>query len=275
MTQDSPAEILRPITALISDLDGTLAAGSRPLPGLVPFFELLRRRQVAITVVTNNTVRTPEQYRQKLIGFGVQVSLDQILTASLATAAYLQAQLAAGALLYVIGEVGLRTALLDAGFTLIDGDRDPVEAVVVGGDRGLDYAKLKQAIRHVRRGARFIGSNPDLLVPVEDGLAPEAGVTLAAIQAGAGVAPTIIGKPERPLLDLALARMGANPGSAAILGDRLDTDILGGQRMGLTTILVTTGADDEAAIGAKGIRPDLVVAGLDELVAHWTGDAHI
>jgi 4-nitrophenyl phosphatase len=275
MTQGSPAEILHPITALISDLDGTLAAGNRPLPGLLPFFDLLRRRHVAITVVTNNTVKTPEQYRQKLASFGVQVSPDQVLTASLATAAYLQNRLVPGAPLFVIGEVGLRTALLDAGFTLIDHDRDPVEAVVVGGDRGLDYAKLKQAIRHVRRGARFVGTNPDLLVPTEDGLAPEAGVTLAAIQAGAGVAPTIIGKPERPLLDLALAHMGASPGTAAILGDRLDTDILGGQRLGLTTILVTTGADDEAAISVKGIRPDLVVSGLDELASLWAGDAHV
>ena len=143
--------------------------------------------------------------------------------------------------------------------------------MVVGGDRAVDYAKLKYAIRHVRRGARFIGTNPDLLVPTEDGLAPEAGVILAAIAAGAGVSPTIIGKPERPLLAQALRLMGSTPAATAILGDRLDTDILGGQRLGLTTILVTTGADDTAAIRTKGIVPDLVVADLAELTGVWEG----
>jgi 4-nitrophenyl phosphatase len=141
--------------------------------------------------------------------------------------------------------------------------------LVVGGDRGVSYDKLKHAIRHVRAGALFVGTNPDLLVPVEDGLAPEAGVLLAAVAAGAGVAPLVIGKPERPLLEAALRGMRVAPAEAAILGDRLDTDILGGQRLGMATILVTTGIDDAAAVQTKGIRPDLVVSGLDELTRVW------
>ncbi len=265
--------MLRSIRAVVSDLDGTLVTGNRPLPGLLPFFNLLQQRRVALTVVTNNTVRTPEQYWRKLSGFGAPVEPEQILTAALATAAHLRDRLPPSAPLFVIGEVGLRSALLDAGFTLLDDGRGPVAAVVVGGDRGLDYAKLKHAIRHVREGARFVGANPDLLVPTEEGLAPEAGVTLAAIEAATGVAAVVIGKPERPLLDRALARMGASAATTAILGDRLDTDILGGKRLGLFTILVTTGADNEAAIAAKGIRPDLVVAGLDELTARLASDA--
>jgi 4-nitrophenyl phosphatase len=261
--------VLRPIRALISDLDGTLVAGSRPQPGLLPFLETLRRRGVALTVVTNNTVRTPEQYREKLAAFGATIGPEQVLTAAQATAAYLQAELPAGAALFVVGESGLRVALSDAGFTLLADSARPAAAVVVGGDRTVTHEKLKHAIRHVRAGARFIGTNPDLLVPIEDGLAPEAGVLLAAIAAGAGVSPTIIGKPERPLLDLAMARMGSTPAATAILGDRLDTDILGGQRAGLTTILVTTGAHDAAAVHVLGITPDLVVAGLGELAALW------
>jgi 4-nitrophenyl phosphatase len=260
---------LCPIRALISDLDGTLVAGSRPQPGLLPFLETLRRRGVALTVVTNNTVRTPEQYRAKLAAFGASIGPEQVLTASQATAAYLQAELPAGAALFVVGESGLRAALSDAGFTLLEDSARPAAAVVVGGDRTVTHDKLKHAIRHVRASARFIGTNPDLLVPIEDGLAPEAGVLLAAIAAGAGVQPTIIGKPERPLLDLAMGRMGSTPATTAILGDRLDTDILGGQRLGLTTILVTTGAHDRNAIPALGITPDLVVAGLAELAEMW------
>jgi 4-nitrophenyl phosphatase len=159
--------------------------------------------------------------------------------------------------------------LSEAGFALLDDSATPAAAVVVGGDRTVTHEKLKHAIRHVRAGARFIGTNPDLLVPVEDGLAPEAGVLLAAVAAGAGVGPTIIGKPERPLLDLAMQRIGSTPDTTAILGDRLDTDILGGRRLGLTTILVTTGAHDAVAVQAMGITPDLIVAGLGELVGLW------
>jgi 4-nitrophenyl phosphatase len=261
--------LLRPIRALISDLDGTLVAGRRPQPGLLPFLELLTRRGVALTVVTNNTVRTPEQYREKLAAMGAELAAGQVLTASQAAAEYLAGELPSSAPLFVVGESGLRTALSEAGFALLDDSASPAAAVVVGGDRTVTHEKLKHAIRHVRAGARFIGTNPDLLVPVEDGLAPEAGVLLAAIAAGAGVSPTVIGKPERPLLDLAMRRMGSTPAATAILGDRLDTDILGGQRAGLTTILVTTGAHNAAAIQAMGIAPDLVVAGLGELAEVW------
>ncbi len=263
--------VLRPIRALISDLDGTLVAGNRAQPSLPRLLAMLRRRQIALTIVTNNTVRTPEQYRLVLAELGAAVAPGQVLTAAGATAAYLRGELPPGAPLFVVGESGLRTALVEAGFWLVEGSAQPVAAVVVGGDRTISHDKLKHAIRHVRRGARFIGTNPDLLVPVEDGLAPEAGVLLAAIAAGAGVAPTIIGKPERPLLDQALRRMDGVPATTAILGDRLDTDILGGQRLGLATILVTTGIDGADAIRVKGIIPDLVVAGLGELADLWEG----
>jgi 4-nitrophenyl phosphatase len=262
-------ERLRPIRALISDLDGTLVAGSRPQPGLLPFLALLRRREVALMVVTNNTVRTPEQFRARLVACGAEIGPEQLLTAAQATAEYLRGELPRGAALFVVGESGLHAALREAGFALLDDSAAPAAAVVVGGDRAVTHEKLKHAIRHVRAGARFIGTNPDLLVPVEDGLAPEAGVLLAAVAAGAGVSPTIIGKPERPLLDLAMARMGSTPDTTAILGDRLDTDILGGQRLGLTTILVTTGAHDAVAVQAMGITPDLVAAGLGELTGLW------
>jgi len=266
---NSFGDLLRPIRALISDLDGTLVAGSRPQPGLLPFLEMLRGRGVALTVVTNNTVRTPEQFRAKLAACGAEIAPAQMLTAAQATAAYLQGELPAGAALFVVGESGLRAALSEAGFILLEDSARPAAAVVVGGDRTVTHEKLKHAIRHVRAGARFIGTNPDLLVPIEDGLEPEAGVLLAAVAAGAGVQPTIIGKPARPLLDLAMARMGSIPATTAILGDRLDTDILGGQRLGLTTILVTTGAHDAAAVQALGIAPDLIVAGLVELAEMW------
>ena len=182
------AACLRPLRALISDLDGTLLAGNRAQPDLQRFLDCLRKRGIALTVVTNNTVRTPAQYSQKLATAGANVPPEQILTAAIATAAYLQAELPPASPIFVVGESGLRAALVEAGFVLLEDSAVPAAAVVVGGDRTVSHDKLKHAIRHVRRGARFIGTNPDLLVPVEDGLAPEAGVLLAAIAAGAGVA---------------------------------------------------------------------------------------
>jgi 4-nitrophenyl phosphatase len=261
--------LLRPIRALVSDLDGTLLAGSRAQPGLPQFIEFLRRAGIGLRVVTNSSVRAPIDFSGKLAAAGAPVGADEVLTSAIASAAFLTERLAPGAPVFVVGESGLRVALEAAGFRVLSDSREAAAAVVVGGDRGVSHDKLKHAIRHARGGALFVGTNPDLLVPVEDGLAPEAGVLLAAVAAGAGVAPLVIGKPEPPLLEAALRGMGASPAEAAILGDRLDTDILGGQRLGMTSILVTTGIDDAAAVQTKGIRPDLVVSGLDELTHLW------
>lgn len=260
---------LRPIRGLLSDLDGTLLAGSRAQPGLPGFVSFLRRNDIALRVVTNNSVRAPAEFADKLRAAGAMIDAREVLTSAVATAQHLADRLPPGAPVFVVGENGLTAALADAGFRLLPDSREQAAAVVVGGDRKVTHDKLKHAIRHIRNGARFFGTNPDLLVPVEDGLAPEAGVLLAAVAAGAGIAPTIIGKPERPLLEQALRAMGSRAAETAILGDRLDTDILGGQRLGLTTILVTTGIDDEAAIAAKGVIPDLVVSSLDALMRVW------
>ncbi len=260
---------LNAIQTILLDMDGTLTRGSKPLPGLFDFFAHLQAKDIAFTIVTNNTVKTPQEYAKKLSAFEIEIDPAQVLTAAIATADYLGGRLQPGASLYVIGETGLRTAITQAGFRLVEGVREKVEAVVVGGDRQLTYAKLHAAIHHILQGAAFIGTNPDLLVPTERGLAPEAGTTLAALQAATGIAPTLIGKPERPLLDLALQRMQATPEHTAILGDRLETDILGGQRLGMTTILVTTGVSAEAQIAETGITPDHVVHGLDQVVTLW------
>jgi 4-nitrophenyl phosphatase len=259
---------LQDLQALIIDIDGTLWRGSMPMPGLAPFFDFLQRRAVSFILVTNNSVETPARYQQKLAGFGVDIQPDQILTCSLATAAYLK-QKHEGAVVYVIGQTGLRQALCQAGFSLTDKADPPAQVVVVGGDTGLTYDKLKYAVLSIQRGAQFVGANPDLLVPTEEGLVPEAGATLAAIQAATGVSPTVIGKPGPWLFELAVKKMGSSPGQTAMLGDRLDTDILGGRRAGLKTILVTTGVDNEQTMAEKGIYPDAVFSGLAELTSVW------
>jgi 4-nitrophenyl phosphatase len=257
------------IRALIVDADGTLWRGDTPLPGLVNFFHFLQYRRVEFIIVTNNTVKTPADYRQKLAGFGVQIDLSRIVTAAIATAEYLVRNYSAGDPVFMIGEAGLRQALQDAGFLMLSDASRPAAAVVVGGDSQLTYDKLKNAVLLIQRGAAFIGTNPDLLIPTEEGLVPEAGPTLAAIQAATGVGPTIIGKPEPFLFDSAVTKLGFARAQTAVLGDRLDTDIAGGQRLGLRTILVTTGVDSNAAADPMALPPDAIVSDLADLVEKW------
>ena len=265
-----PRFSLGDVQALVVDIDGTLLRGAQPLPGVSSLFAFLAARRIPFVVASNNATKSVATYREKLTSLGVQVREDEILTAGAATARYLAGELRPGASLYVIGEPALESVLHQAGFTLLDDANQPAEAVVVGGDSNLTYEKLKHATLLLQRGARFVGTNPDLLCPTEEGLVPEAGTTLAALEAATGVAPTVIGKPARHLFEMAVAAIDSRRATTAVLGDRLETDILGGQRAGLRTVLVTTGVDNESTMGQKGIEPDLVVSGLEELVELWT-----
>jgi 4-nitrophenyl phosphatase len=264
---------LSAIEALILDIDGTLLRGETPVPGFHNLFTFLHSRRIRFVLASNNATKSPAAYQQKLANLGVDVELERILTAGVATVDYLRRGLRTGAPLYLVGEPALREALLAAGFVLRRDATQPAEAVVVGGDSTLTYKKLKNAALLLQRGARLVGTNPDLLCPAEEGLVPEAGTTLAALQAATGVIPTVIGKPETFLFDLAVERLGSMPARTAVVGDRLETDILGGQRAGLKTILTTTGVDDEITVLQKAITPDRVVNGLDALVDLW--QAHI
>jgi 4-nitrophenyl phosphatase len=237
--------------------------------GLAELFALLGARRIGYRIVTNNSLKPPEHYQAKLAGFGVTVASDAILPSAQATGRYLAQTLPPGAPVYVIGETGLHAAVTVAGMRIATDAAQPVAAVVVGGDRCLTYAKLKDAILLLQRGATLIGTNPDLLVPTAAGLAPETGTTLAALTAATGVAPTVIGKPAPWLFAAALEQLAVAPGQALMVGDRLETDILGGQQAGLATALVTTGVDSAAGVVEKGIRPDLVVTDLAELVNRW------
>jgi 4-nitrophenyl phosphatase len=264
---------LNEIQALVIDMDGVLWRGNDPLPGLIEFFDLLHTRSIPFMLATNNATKTPAQYVQKLAGFGVMVRPASILTSSLATAAYLQQEFNPGATVYVLGQDGLREAMQDAGFSLVDDASRPADIVVAGLDTTLTYEKLKHAALLIRRGARFVGSNGDLAFPAEEGLAPGAGAILAALEAATGVAPIVIGKPERLMFDIAVQKLGSRPEQTAMLGDRLETDILGGQRAGLKTILVTTGVDNEDSIPQKDIHPDAVFSGIQELTQVMQGSS--
>jgi 4-nitrophenyl phosphatase len=260
---------LNEIQALAIDMDGVLWQGDRPSPGLGKFFDFLQRRNMPYVLATNNASKTPAQYQHKLGSMGVAIQPERVLTSSLATAAYLKNELGNGGSVYVVGQDGLIEAMRSVGFRVAEDASQPVDAVVAGIDFTLTYEKLKHAVLLIQRGARFIGTNGDVTFPAEEGYWPGAGSLLAAIQAATGQKPTVIGKPEPLMFEIALQKMGSRPQNTAMLGDRLETDILGGQRAGLKTILVTSGVDDEAAIAKKEIQPDAVFSGIEELVDAW------
>lgn len=258
-------ERLASIQGFIIDIDGVLYRGGQPLAGAREFIEFLQAEGTPFLLLTNNSTRTPAQYVDKLRRMGIEVDEETTLTSAQATAMYLE-QAAPGARVYLIGEEGLRAEIAGRGFILAEED---VEFVVVGMDTHLTYDKLRMATLAIRRGATFIGTNPDRTFPSEEGIVPGCGAILAALEAATDVRPLVIGKPQRTMFELALARMGTGQGTTAVLGDRLDTDILGGKEVGLLTILVLSGVTSRHDLESSSIVPDLVFEGLDQLQAAW------
>ena len=257
------------IKAIISDMDGVLWRGAQALPGLTDFFDFLFEREISFVLATNNSRNTPEDYVNKLASMGVTgIKPCHIVTSGTATAITLQAQYPAGTRVYVVGGHGLKQLLREAGFQLVDKD---AELVVCGIDFDLTYEKLKTATLLIRAGARFIGTNPDSSFPSPEGLVPGAGSILALIESASGCAPTIIGKPERGMFEAALRQAGAKPMETLMIGDRIGTDIIGAQALGIKTALVMTGVETETSLRASETQPDLVFAGLPQLLEALRG----
>jgi HAD superfamily hydrolase (TIGR01457 family) len=261
-------ETLRNLQHLIIDMDGVLYRGKETIPGTSGFLGFLRDRGIGFVLATNNSTRTPQQYVDKLADMGVKVYPREILTSAQATASYLAASAPPGTRIFVVGMDGLWAALHEAGFEMVE---DRAEYVVVGMDFTICYERLAQATLQIRAGARFIGTNPDRTFPSERGIVPGAGALMAFLEAATGVTPTIIGKPGTALLEQAMARMGARATTTAMLGDRLETDILAGRQARLLTLLVLSGVTDRAMLAESELQPDLVFDDVAHLHAVWKG----
>ncbi|HEY4688066.1 MAG TPA: HAD-IIA family hydrolase [Anaerolineae bacterium] len=261
---------LSAIQALIIDMDGVLWRGSEPLPGITEFFAFLRQRDIRFVLATNNSSRTEAQYAERLAGYGAPVALDEIVTSSSAAADYLATIVPPGSGVYAIGMEGVRQALTRRGFVLTE-DNGAV-AVVVGIDWHATYEQLKRATLLIRAGAKFIGTNPDATYPAPEGIIPGNGALLAAIETATGVRPIVVGKPEPILYQQAMRRLGTPPHATAALGDRLDTDILGGIRAGTRTILVMSGVTTPELLAASDYKPDWVFDDILDMVKHWNDE---
>jgi 4-nitrophenyl phosphatase len=252
------------ISHIIIDMDGVLYLGDKPMPRLVEFINFLRQHSIQFILATNNSTRTSQEYVDKLARMGVSVYPDEILVSGKATARFLAHEYPQGTRVHVFGMPALKQAMLDEGFVLAD---ESVEIVVASMDLNLTFEKLAQATILIRGGARFIATNLDPTQPSERGLLPGTGSMISALEAASGVKPTAIGKPEPIIFQLAMEQMKAHPETTAIIGDRVDTDIIGGKRAGLITICVLSGASDR--IEAEAIGTDMIFDDIAHLLDAW------
>ncbi len=257
-----------PVLGLIVDMDGVLWKQSAPIGDLSALCGMVKSRGLKITLATNNATMTVADNLNKLRGFGVDLDAWQIVTSADATASALCDRFPSRGAVFVLAEDGAIAALRKAGFDVIidPDDSRAVVAVVAGIDRSLTYQKLSRATLHVRGGAAYYGTNPDLTFPTPDGLIPGAGAILAALTAAAGVNPIVVGKPAPFLFQLAADRMHLSRGQVLVVGDRLETDIDGGHSWGARTGLVLSGVSTRAQLAGRSVQPDLVADDLTQLL---------
>lgn len=253
------------IEGIILDMDGVLWRADQPLLDMPRFFSGLKELGIPVVFATNNGTRSISQYVQRLAGFGVQVEPWQVVNSAIAIADYLSKQYPHGGPVFVVAEMGVIEALAEKGFYLAEKGEEPL-AVVAGMDRAMSYDKLAKAALLIRNGVPFIGTNPDLTFPTPDGLVPGAGATLMYLESATSVHPVIIGKPEPYLYEFAIERLGTRPKETLAVGDRLETDILGGQRIGCPTALVLSGVTSAAEAENWLPQPNLVLPNLTDLL---------
>lgn len=257
-----------PVRGLILDMDGVLWKDDIPLGDLPGIFHCIRERGLQVVLATNNATKTVEEYLDKLRAFGVMLEPWQIVTSSEATAHVLVRVFPQKGAVFVVGENGIVSALSEKGFAPITdpGDEARPVAVVSSFDRKLTFQKLRRATLHIRAGVPFYGTNGDRTFPTPAGLVPGAGSILAALEAATDVKPIVIGKPSAFMLELAAERMRLAKSEILVIGDRLETDIVGGQSMGAHTGLVLSGVTSLDQASAWLPKPDLIAKDLAELV---------
>jgi NagD protein len=251
----------RTIASWLMDMDGVLVHEEDAIPGADRFLAALRDRAIPFLVLTNNSIYTQRDLSARLRASGLDVPEESIWTSALATAHFLVDQRPGGSA-YVIGEAGLTTALHQAGYTLTE--RDP-DYVILGETRTYSFERITRAIRLIAAGARFIATNPDPSGPSPDGLVPATGSVAALISKATGVEPYYIGKPNPLMMRSALNALDAHSETTAMIGDRMDTDIVSGLEAGLETILVLTGVSTRESAERFPFRPSRILESVADL----------
>lgn len=250
----------------LMDMDGVLVHEEHLIPGADVVIAELTARGANFVVVTNNPIYTRRDLRARLLATGLDIPEDRIWTSALATAKFLHSQRPGGSA-FVIGEVGLTTAMHEAGYVLTD--RNP-DYVVLGETRTYSFETITTAIRLIEAGARFVSTNPDATGPSRAGLLPAAGAVAALIEKATGKTPYFVGKPNPLMMRSALNAIDAHSETTAMIGDRMDTDIVSGLEAGLETILVLTGVTSRAEAERHPYRASRILDSVADLVDDLT-----
>jgi NagD protein len=249
------------------DMDGVLVNGGVAVPGADRFIAALDKAGFSFLVLTNNSRFSPKDLASRLADSGLSIPPEALWTSALATARFLDSQRPGGRA-FVIGEAGLTSALHDIGYVLTD--RNP-DYVVLGETRTYSFEAITQAIRLIDRGARFIATNPDPVGPSPGGNLPATGSVAAMIQHATEQAPYFVGKPNPLMIREGLNVLGAHSVTTAMVGDRMDTDVVAGIEAGLETILVLSGVTRREAIDRFPYRPSRVVDSVADLADEISG----
>jgi HAD superfamily hydrolase (TIGR01457 family) len=249
----------------IFDLDGTIYLGEKLIPGARETIKKLKSLSKKIVYLSNKPLQTREDYASKLTRLGISTQPDEVINSSLVMARWLSRE-APGATIYVIGEIPLVEEMIRAGFRISE-KAGEIQYVIASFDRTFDYRKLNIALQAIKRGARFIATNPDRTCPVEGGEIPDCAAVIGAVEGTTGMkVEAIVGKPSDIMIRVAVDYMGLRPQDCVLVGDRLETDMVMGKKAGMATALVLTGVTNREILKKSVIQPDYVWESVAEII---------
>ena len=244
-------------------MDGVINRGRKIIHGALEFVERLKKGGYPFLFITNNSFYSPEELRERLITIGIEVDRDRFYTSAMATASFLDYQKTVGVCTaYVIGGRGLISELEKHDIVIT---KDNPEYVIIGETVDYDYKKIIEATLFVQQGAKFIATNPDLTGPSSRGPVPACGALVAPIEKATGVQPYFLGKPNPAMMYLARKKLKVHSVNCFIIGDRMDTDILGGLEAGMTCCLVLSGVTTKDMLKRFAYQPDYVFNNVGEI----------
>ncbi|MCL4694867.1 MAG: HAD-IIA family hydrolase [Candidatus Hydrogenedentes bacterium] len=242
-------------------MDGVIYRGHEMIPGADTFVRKLLEREVPFLFLTNNSQRTGRDVATRLRRMGIPVEERHIFTCAMATARFLAHQKPHGTA-FIIGEGGLTQALHHNGYSIVDSDPD---YVVVGEGRTFTFEHIEKAVRMIVGGAKLVATNPDPNCPTSEGLRPGCGAIVAMLERATGIEAFSVGKPSPVMMRAARKELGLSAEETVMIGDTMETDILGGVQMGYRTVLVLSGGTSEADLSRFAYRPDVIVPSIAEL----------
>jgi NagD protein len=260
---ENVVEKIKSKSGFIIDMDGVIYHGNLLLPGVTEFLAWLENSGKKYLFLTNSPERTPKELHEKLGRLGINVGEDHFYTSALATASFLANQKPNGSA-YIIGDAGLIHAMYSAGYTVNNVNPD---YVVVGDTHSYNFEKIELAVNLVIRGAKLIGTNPDVSGPVENGITPSTKALIAPIEIATGKKAYYVGKPNPLMMRIALKRLGVKREDAIVIGDRMDTDVICGLESEIDTLLVLSGISDRKTIDQFPYRPQYILNGVKDLVS--------